>query len=457
MFARTDNYWPELAGLLPEVDGHPPVPGKMAASVIENAALAALYFDMRCKAFIKTWLTGALASTYHWWRYEWQARGSSHAHGCCRLATPQAAMLTTWSYHALLGFCASQQLLERSMPAAPARAVDAPPAPAGPRIWLSRDVPAVVRNQLLLVQDTRRAARAGAVFRPTVAVAAGTVINHDLITRVNAWDLILNGQDCEEHIRAYADSLVSTMHPDAAAAANAALPHDRALHPCRRAWLEVGDTADEGGADVPTAYADDYILLLNAVEQHARCTPSYCLHAKPVRPSAPATSLFTHDDPDADTHRQLHEGPNQCRFGFPKLNVPTTRLSYREIRDGTFRVQVVTRRNHRTLNSHNLEQLQHWRYVATLGSRECPLLLTPLCVCVFALLWFPPLPTCPIAQRQCRLPGRGRRGELHHVHVQVRQQARENVRRGHQGVPRPAQRQQPVRRGRLYAHHQLPL
>ena len=60
------------------------------------------------KGFLKHWLYGTLGAEWHWYRYEFQARGSIHCHGTAKLKNdPGLCELTEV---ALRGFLDEQNL-----------------------------------------------------------------------------------------------------------------------------------------------------------------------------------------------------------------------------------------------------------------------------------------------------------------------------------------------------------
>ena len=81
--SSADNYWPQLHSLMPHTTtlGH----ASRVASVIDNPHLTDWFFHSKLTDFIKYWLQDSLNSEWHWYRYEYQARGSTHAHGCAKL------------------------------------------------------------------------------------------------------------------------------------------------------------------------------------------------------------------------------------------------------------------------------------------------------------------------------------------------------------------------------------
>ena len=56
-----------------------------AQAVIDNPHLTDWFFKQRLEEFIKHWLNGAMDAEWLWYRFEYQARESIHAHGCAKL------------------------------------------------------------------------------------------------------------------------------------------------------------------------------------------------------------------------------------------------------------------------------------------------------------------------------------------------------------------------------------
>ena len=82
-FSAADNYWPDLHRLLQEPNNATPsIPIK---AVIDNPHLTDSYFVSRLDEFSNVWLDRVLHTEWKWYRFEWQARGSIHAHGCAKL------------------------------------------------------------------------------------------------------------------------------------------------------------------------------------------------------------------------------------------------------------------------------------------------------------------------------------------------------------------------------------
>src|SRR2546423_11335879 len=90
------------------------------------------------------------------------------------------------------------------------------------------------------------------------------------------WDNMKDNDDEMSRILSHFDSLIITINP----CPDAPVP-DR--HPCQKGNEELCDDLQ------------DYIELVNKLQRHTRCNPSYCLRSK--------------------------DGQQYCRFGFPKDNV----------------------------------------------------------------------------------------------------------------------------------------
>ena len=82
-FSAADNYWPDLHRLLQEPNNA--TPSIRIKAVIDNPHLTDSYFVSRLDQFSNVWLDRVLDTEWKWLRFEWQARGSIHAHGCAKL------------------------------------------------------------------------------------------------------------------------------------------------------------------------------------------------------------------------------------------------------------------------------------------------------------------------------------------------------------------------------------
>ena len=86
--SSADNYCPELHSLMPHPDRARTelTHGMRMQAVISNPHLTDWYFTSRLSDWVQHWLYDALGASWHWYRYEYQARGSTHAHGCAKLS-----------------------------------------------------------------------------------------------------------------------------------------------------------------------------------------------------------------------------------------------------------------------------------------------------------------------------------------------------------------------------------
>ena len=96
-------HWPELHQLFnSNVDELTSEERRM--NVINNPHLVDWFFTKRVEEFTKEWLYNCLDAEWHWYRYEYQARGSIHCHGIAKLKSdPGLCDLTD---KALKGFIA---------------------------------------------------------------------------------------------------------------------------------------------------------------------------------------------------------------------------------------------------------------------------------------------------------------------------------------------------------------
>ena len=99
-FSAADSHWPDLQRLLQNNDGATRT--ERAQAVIDNPHLTDWFFMQRLEEFIRHWLNGVMDAKWFWYRFEYQARGSIHAHGCAKLKNdPDIRLLRN---HACLAF-----------------------------------------------------------------------------------------------------------------------------------------------------------------------------------------------------------------------------------------------------------------------------------------------------------------------------------------------------------------
>jgi len=123
------------------------------------------------------------------------------------------------------------------------------------------------------------------------------------------WEKIKDDENAMNEIVKYANSLVTTI--------NAPIPN---CHPCQKDHSELQDDLQ------------DYIDLINKLQQHTRCSPSYCIHIN-------------------------QKGEQICRFKYPKEKSDHTFVRD----DGHGRPELVTARNDPLINPHSRLQLQGWQ------------------------------------------------------------------------------------------------
>ncbi len=99
-FSAADSHWPDLQRLLQNNDGATRT--ERAQAVIDNPHLTDWFFMQRLEEFIRHGLNGVMDAEWFWYRFEYQARGSIHAHGCAKLKNdPDIRLLRN---HACLAF-----------------------------------------------------------------------------------------------------------------------------------------------------------------------------------------------------------------------------------------------------------------------------------------------------------------------------------------------------------------
>lgn len=83
--SAADMQWPGLQRHMPNqpssVEAERDRQRRTASNVNENPAVTAWYFQKRFDVFFATVIKPLFDVTDHWYRFEWQARGSSHVHG----------------------------------------------------------------------------------------------------------------------------------------------------------------------------------------------------------------------------------------------------------------------------------------------------------------------------------------------------------------------------------------
>ena len=106
-FSSADMHWPELHSLLHHNTINLTSEDRRQA-VINNPHIVDWFFTKRLESFLKHWLYDTLGAEWHWYRYEFQARGSIHCHGTAKLKTDPG--LCKLAEVALKGFLAKKTL-----------------------------------------------------------------------------------------------------------------------------------------------------------------------------------------------------------------------------------------------------------------------------------------------------------------------------------------------------------
>jgi len=105
-FSSADMHWPELHELLS--NGNDSTGENRRQNVINNPHITDWFFTQRLANFIKHWLYNSLDAEWHWYRFEYQARGSIHCHGVAKLKNDPG--LCKLSEKALEGYLAEKSL-----------------------------------------------------------------------------------------------------------------------------------------------------------------------------------------------------------------------------------------------------------------------------------------------------------------------------------------------------------
>ena len=85
-FSSADMHWPDLHTLIKNQPGDETTPEMRRQNVIDNPHIVDWFFTERLKKFVKHWLYDSLDAKWHWYRFEYQSRGSIHCHGVAKLS-----------------------------------------------------------------------------------------------------------------------------------------------------------------------------------------------------------------------------------------------------------------------------------------------------------------------------------------------------------------------------------
>ena len=106
-FSSADMHWPDLHALFSSSLSDT-TPESKRQNVINNPHIIDWFFTQRLENFIKHWLYNSLDAEWHWYRFEYQARGSIHCHGVAKLKNDPG--LCQLSETALKGYLAEVSL-----------------------------------------------------------------------------------------------------------------------------------------------------------------------------------------------------------------------------------------------------------------------------------------------------------------------------------------------------------
>ena len=112
-FSSADMHWPELHALFRENTANTNSETRRQ-NIINNPHIVDCFFTQRLESFVKHWLYGTLCAKWHWYRYEYQGRGSIHCHGTAKLSNDPGLCERTQT--ALKGFLAQKFLEENGCP-----------------------------------------------------------------------------------------------------------------------------------------------------------------------------------------------------------------------------------------------------------------------------------------------------------------------------------------------------
>ena len=104
-FSSADMHWPELHALFGANTGNATSEARRQ-NVINNPHIVDWFFTQRLEKFVKHWFNDTLGAKWHWFRYEYQGRGSIHCHGTAKLNNDPGLCQLTQT--ALKGFLAQK-------------------------------------------------------------------------------------------------------------------------------------------------------------------------------------------------------------------------------------------------------------------------------------------------------------------------------------------------------------
>ena len=108
-FSSADMHWPELHALFKastDCKTGSSTSNVRRQNVINNPHVVDWFFTQRLESFVKHWLYETLGAKWHWFRYEYQGRGSIHCHGTAKLNNDPGLCQLTQT--ALKGFLAQK-------------------------------------------------------------------------------------------------------------------------------------------------------------------------------------------------------------------------------------------------------------------------------------------------------------------------------------------------------------
>ena len=72
---------------MPHTAGTNPNHNSRICALVDNPHITDWFFYTKLTDWVQRWLYNALGADWHWYRFEYQTRGSTHAHGCAKLSS----------------------------------------------------------------------------------------------------------------------------------------------------------------------------------------------------------------------------------------------------------------------------------------------------------------------------------------------------------------------------------
>ena len=361
--SAADNHWQPLMRLLNVADDAPIAVRKKA--VMENPHVVSFYFCRRVERAVKFLMRDALAADWIWYRYEFQMRGATHAHGVLKLKiAPNILDMVSRAY---AGRKASEMLA-------------------------SRDAFLQMNDEEL--GEFQEAAHKDESIHShyKLCVAASKLSENDV---QDLTDAIQVGCDSERKVIQFHDWLVTTVnldlpdtscyaeHETRAAELQLELTDKQTILKIKRMSRSTQDELSEYEAAVAEIQGEIDNLLQPLVMLRAQAESNFQLQSQAFPEPHPCSADWQQVNSDDQHYSELiavqrHKcvgtycmrkkkrtdgteyGLPYCRFSYPKDLHGRSRIEFSEIDEGAVRASFVSQRNDPRLNQYCSMHLRSW-------------------------------------------------------------------------------------------------